>query len=99
MAEVDERRRRITLHLYDTDISVTILAAEEEYYRKSEKLITGLMAYYDSHLKELKSEKEILYTTMLDIAVRFAHEQERKDAAPYKDVLSKLTAEIEEALT
>ncbi|MCD8282019.1 MAG: cell division protein ZapA [Prevotella sp.] len=98
MAEANERKRKITLHLYDTDLSVNVPVTEEEYYRKGEKLITNIVNRYATHFKDVKTEKEILYMAMIDIALRYEKEYARRDATPLNDILSRLTTEIEEAL-
>ncbi len=98
MTEVKERKRKITLHLYDTDLSVNIPVTEEEYYRNGEKLITGIISSYMSRFKGTLPDKEIQYMALIDIALRYVKETHRKDLSPYKDILSELTKEIEEAL-
>ncbi len=98
MAEANEKKRRITLHLYDTDLSVNISASEEEFYRNSEKLITSIVNAYMTRFKGAKTDKEIQYMALLDIAMRYVRETTRKDVTPYKDILSRFTSEIEECL-
>lgn len=88
----------IRLNVYDTPITVNINREEEEYYRKSEKLITQVIGSYTSVYKGKMSEKEILYMALVDIALRYQKEAARNDTAPYSDILVKLTSEIEEAL-
>ena len=60
----------IRLNVYDTVISVNINREDEEYYRKAEKLITTVVNSYASVYKGRKSEKEILYMALIDIALR-----------------------------
>lgn len=98
MAEEPIRKRRITLHLYDTDMSMNIPADEEEFYRRGEKLMTQVMNYYSSRYKGIKTDKEICYMALIDVALRYEKEAARHDTAPVEDILSRLTAEIEEAL-
>ena len=43
-------------------------------------------------------DKDIIYMAMLDIALRYKKEGVRNDTAPFNDILSKLTSEIEDAL-
>ncbi len=93
-----EKKRRITIHLYDTDLSVNIPVNEEEYYRKGAKLISDVMNSYSTHFKGIKSDKEIMYMALIDIALRYEKETARKDMTPLNDILSKLTSEIEEAM-
>ena len=40
MAEVNNEKLNIRLHVYDEEIQVTVPRSEEEYYRKAAKLIT-----------------------------------------------------------
>ncbi len=98
MTEANDRKRRITLHLYDTDLSVRIPIDEEESYRKGEKLITGIVNSYMTRYKGVKTDKEIQYMALIDIALRYVRETTRTDVSPYKDILSRFTQEIEEAL-
>lgn len=98
MAGDTGNKLRINIHVYDTDLSVNVPRDEEEYYRKSAKLITDVVNNYSSHFKGKKSEKEILYMALIDIALRYEKELGRNDVTPFNDILSKLTAEIEEAM-
>ena len=91
-------RLSIRLHVYDTDMSVTIPRADEECYRLGAKLITDVVNSYSSVYKGRKSEKEILYMALIDIALRYEKEAKRHDVVPVTDILTKLTVEIEEAL-
>ena len=67
----------IRLNVYDTVISVNINREDEEYYRKAEKLITTVVNSYASVYKGRKSEKEILYMALIDIALRYQKEAAR----------------------
>ena len=88
----------IRLNVYDTVISVNINREDEEYYRKAEKLITTVVNSYASVYKGRKSEKEILYMALIDIALRYQKEAARNDTLPYSDILGQFTTEIEYAL-
>lgn len=88
----------IRLNVYDTVISVNINREDEEYYRKAEKLITTVVNSYAFVYKGRKSEKEILYMALIDIALRYQKEAARNDTLPYSDILGQLTSEIEDAL-
>ena len=88
----------IRLNVYDTVISVNINREDEEYYRKAEKLITTVVNSYASVYKGRKSEKEILYMALIDIALRYQKEAARNDTLPYSDILGQLTSEIEDVL-
>lgn len=98
MAEAEEKLL-IRLHVYDTELSVRIPREDEEYYRKSAKLIDEIINSYSKIFKGRKSDKEILYMALIDVALRYEKEAGRNDTEPYNDILSKLTAEIEETLS
>ena len=98
MADQGEEKLLIRLHVYDTDLSVRIPREDEEYYRKSVKLIDDIVNSYNKIFKGRKSDKEILYMALIDIALRYEKEVGRNDTEPYDDLLKKLTAEIEDAL-
>ena len=96
--QAEDNKLQIRLHVYDTDLSVRIPREDEEYYRKSAKLIDEIVNSYAKIFKGRKSDKEILYMALIDVALRFEKEEDRNDTEPYHDILEKLTAEIEEAL-
>lgn len=98
MADQTQEKLLIRLHVYDTDLSVRIPREDEEYYRKSAKLIDGIVNSYTKIFKGRKSDKEILYMALIDVALRYEKEAGRNDTQPYQDILTKLTAEIEDAL-
>ena len=98
MADQGEEKLLIRLHVYDTDLSVRIPREDEEYYRKSGNLIDDIVNSYNKIFKGRKSDKEILYMALIDIALRYEKEVGRNDTEPYDDLLKKLTAEIEDAL-
>ena len=97
MAE-ENKKLNIRLNLYDTVMAVNVFHEEEEYYRNAAKLINNTMNLYVPMLRGRKTEKEILYAAMLDIAL--AHEKmvNVNDTGIYNDILEKLTSEIEDAL-
>lgn len=76
-------------------MSVRIDRSEEELYRRAATNITEAVGNYSNYYKGLKSEKEILYMALVDIALRYEREVKRNDVTPYSDVLKKLTSEIE----
>jgi cell division protein ZapA len=98
MTEGNRDKLHIRLHVYDTDISVNIIREDEKYYRDAGDLITNTINTYASVFKGRKTEKEILYMAMIDIALRYEKESGRNDTAPFHDILGKLTSEIEDAL-
>ena len=98
MAEVNNEKLHIRLHVYDEEIEVTVNRADEEYYRKAAKLITDRYNAYAQAYKGRKGEHTIALMTLIDIALLHERERSKNDTAPYDDVLAKLTSEIEEAL-
>ena len=98
MVDQTQDKLQIRLHVYDTDLSVRIPREDEEYYRKSAKLIDDIVNSYTKIFKGRKSDKEILYMALLDVALRYEKEEGKNDTQPYNEILEKLTAEIEEAL-
>jgi len=98
MVDQTQDKLQIRLHVYDTDLSVRIPREDEEYYRKSAKLIDDIVNSYTKIFKGRKSDKEILYMALLDVALRYEKEVGKNDTQPYNEILEKLTAEIEDAL-
>lgn len=98
MAEENQDKILITVHVYDTNLSVRVPREEEEYYRKSAKLIDETVNSYAKIFKGRKSDKEILYMALLDVALKYEKEFGRNDTEPYNNMLAKLTSEIEEVL-
>ena len=98
MAEVNNDRLHIRLHVYDEEVEVTIRRSDEELYRRAAKLITDRYNAYAQAYKGRKGEHTIALMTLIDIALLHERERSKNDTAPYDDVLAKLTSEIEEAL-
>lgn len=98
MAESNQEKLRIRLHVYDTDTPVNVRPEDEPFYRDSASLITNTVNAYASKYKGAKNEKEILYMALIDIALRYEMERVRNDTKPYADILAKLTSEIEDAI-
>ena len=98
MAEVNNDRLHIRLHVYDEEVEVTIHRSDEELYRRAAKLITDRYNAYAQAYKGRKGEHTIALMTLIDIALLQERERSKNDTAPYDDVLAKLTSEIEEAL-
>jgi hypothetical protein len=88
----------IRLHVYDADIAVKIDPEDEVYYRKAAKLITDTVNTYAEIFKGDRSEKEILYMSLIDIALRYEKSLERNDTVPFVNVLGQLTSEMEAVL-
>ena len=98
MAEVNNEKLNIRLHVYDEEIQVTVKRSDEEYYRSAAKLITDRYNAYAQAYKGKKSEHTIALMTLIDVALMYERERGKNDTAPYDDILAKLTSEIEEAL-
>ena len=63
--------QNINLHIYDTDINVTVPREKEEQWRKAAQLINEKLNAYFGAYKDQKSVKEILYYAMIDIALNY----------------------------
>lgn len=98
MAEVNNEKLNIRLHVYDEEIQVTVKRSDEEFYRTAAKLITDRYNAYAQAYKGKKGEHTIALMTLIDIALMYERERGKNDTAPYDDILTKLTSEIEEAL-
>ena len=98
MAEENKDKLHIRLHVYDTELPVNIVREDEKLYRDAAKLITTTVNNYAGVFKGRKSDKELLYMALIDIALRYEKELERNDTVPYSNTLEKLTSEIEDIL-
>ena len=98
MAETNQDRLHIRLHVYDEEIEVVVKRDDEEYYRSAAKLITERYNAYAQAYKGRKSDHTIALMTLVDIALAYQRERSHNDTSPYDNVLAKLTAEIEEVL-
>ena len=98
MAEDNKDKLHIRLHVYDTEMSVNVVREDEKLYRDAAKLITDTVNTYADVFKGRKSDKDLLYMALIDIALRYEKESTRNDTEPYSDILGKLTSEIEDAL-
>ena len=98
MAEQNQDRLHIRLHVYDEEIEVVIKRDDEEYYRAAAKLITERYNAYAQAYKGRKTDHTIALITLIDIALMHQKERANNDTSPYDNVLARLTAEIEEAL-
>jgi len=97
MAE-ENSKLHIRLHVYDTDVPVNVRREDEFYYREAAKLITSTVNTYSELYKGRKSDKEILYMALIDIALRYEKGKGQNDTSVYDDILARLTGEIEAAL-
>ena len=98
MAEVNNEKLHIRLHVYDDEIEMTVKRSDEEYFRRAAKLITDRYNAYAQAYKGKKGEHTIALMTLIDVALMYERERGKNDTAPYQDILAKLTSEIEEAL-
>jgi len=98
MAEVNKEKLHIRLHVYDEEIEVTVNRDEEEYYRAAAKLITDRYNAYAQAYKGRKSDHTIALMSLIDIALMYQRERGKNDTAPYDDILTRLTSEIENVL-
>lgn len=95
---VENDKIKIRLHVYDTDIQVTVRREDEEYCRRAAKLITDKVNSLMDVYRTSRSENEIIRMAMLDIAIDLEFEKSSNDTKPYDDILTKITSEIEDAL-
>ena len=98
MAEVNNEKLHIRMHVYDEEIEMTVKRSDEEYFRKAAKLITDRYNAYAQAYKGRKADHTIALMTLIDVALMYEREHGKNDTAPFHDVLAKLTSEIEEAL-
>lgn len=98
MAEEKGDKLRIHLHVYDEEIEVVVNRSDEELYRAAAKLITNRYNVYAQIYKGRKGDHTIALMTLLDIALQYQKEHLKNDTVPFTDILTKLTAEIEDVL-
>lgn len=94
----EKEKLHIRLHIYDTDMPVVIDRQDEYLYREAAKDINDAVNAYSEVFKGKKSDKEILYMALIDIAYNYEVEKSRNDTTPINNTLSKITSEIEDAL-
>jgi len=94
-----KEKLNIRLHVYDEDIMVVLHNRDdEEYFRSAAKLISERYGAYAQVYKGRKSDHSIALMTLIEIASRYERERAKNDTAPYDNILSQLTSEIEDAL-
>lgn len=96
--ETREEKLHIRLHVYDEEIEVVVDRSEEEHYRAAAKLITDRYNVYAQIYKGRKSDHTIALMTLIDIALQCQKEKSHNDVEPFKNILTQLTAEFEDAL-
>ena len=94
----ENEKLHIRLHIYDTDMPVVIDRQDEFTYREAAKDINDAINAYSQVFKGKKSDKEILYMALIDIAYNYEVEKSRNDTELINDILSTITSEIEDAL-
>lgn len=94
----DDNKLNIRLHVYDEEITVTVLREEEEFYRRAANHISSRYNVYANMFKGRKSNHTIALMTLIDIALQLEKERLRNDTTPYDALMKTLTAEIEKAL-
>jgi len=99
MAEVNNGKLHIRLHVYDEEIEVTINREDEAFYRAAAKLITDRYNAYAKVYSGRKGEHTVSLMTMIDIALMYQREKQKRDVEPFQDILQQLTSEIENTLT
>lgn len=89
----------IRLQVYDEEIGMVLHKPEdEEYYRAAAKLVSERYGAYSQAYTGRKSDHTIALMTLIEIALRYEKEAAKNDTAPYDNILSQLTSEIEDAL-
>ena len=98
MADSAKDFQHITLTVYDTPIHINVPADQEQMYRDAATLINERLNAYFAAYKGKKSDKEIAYYALIDVALKCTKESKRNDVGPIKDILVELTSEIDEVL-
>ena len=98
MAEQNQDKLHIRLHVYDEEIEVVVKREEEEFYRAAAKLITDRFNAYSKAYKGRKSDHTIALMTLIDVALLYQKERTHNATSPYDNVLARLTSEMEEVL-
>lgn len=71
---------------------------EEPTYREAGILINERLNTYFNHYQGVKSNKEIYFYAMIDIALKCINESKKNDVKPITDILDELSKEIDENL-
>lgn len=93
-----EDKLRIKLHLYETDLMVNVPREEEQYYRAAAKQVTETVNTYAKIYQGKKTHNDIMYMAMLDLALRSNKLAALNDTQPFRELIAKLTQEIEEVM-
>ena len=87
----------IQLRIDNQIYPVNVERSEEEYYREAERNINDRLNIYKAKFPNLAHE-QYLYMVMLDLSLRLVKSERRNDTEPYRQVMGKLTEEIENTL-
>lgn len=93
-----EKKLRIKLHLYETDLMVNVPREEEQYYRAAAKQVTETVNTYAKIYQGKKTHNDVMYMAMLDLALRSNKLAALNDTQPFMELIAKLTQEIEEVM-
>ena len=93
-----EEKLRIKLHLYETDLMVNVPREEEQYYRAAAKQVTETVNTYAKIYQGKKTNNDVMYMAMLDLALRSNKLAALNDTQPFMELIAKLTQEIEEVM-
>ena len=91
-------KQHITLNIHDTVISIMVPQEDEAKYREAGVLINERLNTYFNYYKDAKSNKEIYFYAMIDIALKYINESKRNDTKPIINILEELNKEIEDSL-
>lgn len=91
-------KQHITLNIHDTVISIMVPQEDEAKYREAGTLINERLNTYFNYYKDVKSNKEIYFYAMIDIALKYINESKRNDTKPIINILEELNKEIEDSL-
>ena len=98
MAQDNETKQHIRIHVYDEDFDIAVRPEDEPLYRKAAKFITERYNRYDENFKGHKSDHTIALMTLIDIALLYEMEMEKNDVSPYDDTMKRLIGEIDKVL-
>lgn len=98
MAQDNETKQHIRIHVYDEDFDIAVRPEDEPLYRKAAKFITERYNRYAENFKGHKSDHTIALMTLIDIALLYEMEMEKNDVSPYDDTMKRLLGEIDKVL-
>ena len=88
----------IRLHIGRIELPVHIPPQEEEKYRKAAKLVTKVLTAYEEQFNNIKTNEELMYMALIDIASRLVEQLNKNNTEPYYNTLVEITSEVEETL-